>query len=65
MKRLQLKKSWECYWCDRLLKKTWDTKRKTIMWQVIYVCLKCWYNNSPSIFQEYIEVEKQNLIFKK
>jgi len=48
------KKVWKCYWCSRIIKKSWDTKRKVIMEQVIYICLKCWYNNSPTIFEEII-----------
>ena len=39
------KKYWECFWCKRDLEKI-DFKRKSVLWQPIYVCQKCWYYNS-------------------
>lgn len=57
--KIVTKKTWECYWCKRTLRKKDNFTAKNKM----YICNMCWYTNSPHIFEEIVEVEKQELIF--
>lgn len=62
MERKVMKKSWECKNCHRLKKKKEFIKR-TVSWNSIYICSSCWYYNWESIFTEYKQIKKQELIF--
>lgn len=52
------KKTWNCFSCNKNLKKKEFIKK---VW--IYICPHCWYYNWESIFNEYKEIENPKLIF--
>ena len=63
MKREVKKRIGKCINCtNNKSKKDWFIK-KTVQWNEIFVCNMCWYYNSKSIFTDFVEVKKQNLIF--
>ena len=49
-----------CFSCKSI-----QDKKDFIKHKSTYICKKCWYYNSESIFKEYKEVENQQLIFWK
>jgi len=62
MQRKVKKHTWICINCNKNDKKT-NYIKKTIQWYPVYICKSCWYYNWETIFIEYIEVEKKELIF--
>ena len=58
MKQLINHREWECFWCKVKLKKKEFKKRN---W--VFICQRCWYYNSESIFKEYKEINSPKLVF--
>lgn len=58
MKKLINHREWECFCCKVKLK-----KKEFIEKSWIFICNRCWYYNSESIFKEYKEIEMPQLIF--
>lgn len=58
MKKLINHREWECFWCKVTLKKKEFFKKN---WN--FICSRCWYLNSESIFKEYKEISVPQLVF--
>ena len=58
------KRNWTCWWCRRIQEKK-KYHQKTKGWLKTLTCLACGYQNSPSIFEEYENVETEKIIFWK
>lgn len=50
--------------CWRELKKS-ECRSFTKQWNKVHVCKYCWFYNWPSIFFEYVDMPKQELVFWK